>query len=134
MGHRRYKKDPYIYGFFKCMIQRARAYSLPCDFQFGEEGYQKFEKVMGPIPTTMVKPSVGRLDHSLGYTFDEVNNRWNFRWEEHSINVKDGLDKGRKTAVRHQIERGLHPFQNSEIQRRNVAKSNLKQGKLGKRR
>lgn len=43
-------------------------------------GYLDFCEEMGPKPAHMVKPSVGRIDHSRGYEPGNV------RWEEHAVN------------------------------------------------
>jgi hypothetical protein len=44
------------------------------------EGFKCFLNEIGPMPTNMFKPSIGRKDHSLGYITG------NIQWEEHAIN------------------------------------------------
>lgn len=44
------------------------------------EGFVNFLQAIGPIPKSMVKPSVGRKWHALGYELGNV------AWEEHAAN------------------------------------------------
>src|SRR5215471_10040489 len=83
------------YRFFSNMICRSRRRRIECDFTLGRPEFAKWIDIMGPIPKGIKKPSIGRHDHEKGYVFDTNNNRWNFRWQEHSENCREG---GRKTA------------------------------------
>ncbi len=60
------------------------------DFERTQKDFERFLTIMGPIPKGMVKPTVGRLDHSLGYVYDVRRCRWNFEWQSRSNNGREG--------------------------------------------
>jgi hypothetical protein len=62
---------------------------LGCDFERTYESFEQFIVCMGPIPETMNRPSVGRLDHSKGYVFDIEKNAWNFGWQSVADNSSE---------------------------------------------
>lgn len=70
--------------YFSNMHLRVAKYDRECDFPYTDDGFVMFCEYIGPIPEGMKVPSVGRIDHSRGYVFD------NFRWQELSDNVADG--------------------------------------------
>jgi hypothetical protein len=121
-----YSKHPY-YKYFKHMIERGRKFGS--DFTFGKEEFYRWLPIIGPIPEGMIRPTVGRYDHSKGYIFDQENNRWNFRWEELSENNRDGGKRGFKK----QFELGKNPFQDGTASISSVASPNhvSKTGKSG---
>jgi hypothetical protein len=90
-----YSGHPY-YGYFANMIKRGNR--LGRDFSLGEEDFNKWLGIIGLIPEDMSRPSVGRVDHSKGYVFDQEKGRWNFRWQELSDNHSEGGTRGAFTA------------------------------------
>ena len=74
---------------FRNMQWRVKIESLVCDFPYNPEGFIAFIDYIGPIPTTMIKPSVGRYNHKLGYIVD------NFRWQELSENLYEAAQRKR---------------------------------------
>jgi hypothetical protein len=72
---------PIHYDRFDSMIQRARTLGYECEFEYTDESFSTFIQVIGPVPTDMDKPTVGRYDHAKGYVFDKELDRWNFRWQ-----------------------------------------------------
>jgi hypothetical protein len=91
-------RDERTYRTFRSMIRRAKDYGLNCEFKLGKEGYDKFANIIGPIPSEMLKPTVGRYDHSLGYVFDNEARRWNFRWQEFNENAKESAPRAGKAG------------------------------------
>lgn len=69
----------------RLFYDRVRA-KCGSDFTLSDHDFGHFVLIMGPVPEGMVKPTVGRIDHALGYVWDHVNGRWNFRWQEASEN------------------------------------------------
>ena len=73
--------DQYALVAFKGCHNRVRDGKVCSIFwPRSRQGYLDFCKEMGPKPTQMNKPSVGRIDHSRGYEPGNV------RWEEHAVN------------------------------------------------
>jgi hypothetical protein len=70
------------------MVYRGR--DVGSDFEFGQEDFNKWLEAIGLIPEGIEKPTVGRFDHTKGYVWDIENNKWNFRWQEHSENSSGG--------------------------------------------
>jgi hypothetical protein len=81
------------------MISRAKKWGLPCKYVRGLESFNIFLKDIGPVPEGMVKPTVGRLDHSKGYVFDIENNRLNFEWQPKEDNIREGAIRNAKLGV-----------------------------------
>lgn len=86
---------------FRNTLRRVALYGFPCDFPDTAVGLQAFIDYLGPVPESMTKPSVGRIDHANGYV------RGNFMWQEFSENASEaalrtGLGRnvgnGRKAA------------------------------------
>jgi hypothetical protein len=50
-------------------------------------GFKNFIDYLGPVPENMIKPSLGRKDHSLGYI------RGNFEWQSLSDNGKEAANR-----------------------------------------
>lgn len=73
---------------FKNMHSRVKRNSLEVDFSLDGEGLVDFIRYIGDIPAGMVKPTVGRQDHSLGYV------RGNFAWQEHDENSGESNTRG----------------------------------------
>jgi len=73
-------------GAFKRMHDRVRdrlSYKgIKIQWDRTPEGFKKFFAHIGNIPSNLVKPSLGRKIHSLGYV------EGNIMWEEHSLNSK----------------------------------------------
>lgn len=78
--------------------QHARAFfnrfrsGLPVDFTCDADGFLKFITEIGPYPTNMVRPSVGRINHELGYVTG------NYHWEELSENSAEGTSRRKFTS------------------------------------
>jgi hypothetical protein len=83
-------KYPHHFKRFNSMISRARSTNIQCYFDPGTDIiFMDFVKAIGPVPKNMIRPTVGRYDHSQGYDYDFDNKRWNFRWQEFKDNCKD---------------------------------------------
>lgn len=100
-SHRSWK----IYGdvdrsrlqYFKGMHNRFMAGKCKeIDWHRNREGYEAFCKEIGPIPSWLMKPSVGRKDHSKGYVAG------NIQWEEYNFNssktAQNNYGKGKSNA------------------------------------
>ena len=98
-GFREYASHPY-YLYCKNMIRRSREGGVVCDFLLTSYCFSEWLKVIGIIPEGMIRPSIGRYDHSKGYEFDLENSRWNFRWQEYSVNAKEVSLRGNSTFQR----------------------------------
>jgi hypothetical protein len=73
--------DRYAVLHFGWMHDRIKYGKAPCtDFPPTREGYIEFCKELGPIPKRMRRPSVGRIDHYLGYV------RGNIHWQSYNKN------------------------------------------------
>ena len=79
------------------------------DFTLSNHDFGRFVLAMGPVPEDMVKPTVGRIDHTKGYVWDKENNRWNFRWQEASENQAGAtiiqLANGTHSSIRNKREK-----------------------------
>jgi hypothetical protein len=93
------EENPTHYNHFWHMVDRSKYNNTECEFTKDFDGLIKFIKAIGPVPS-MKRPTVGRYNHSKGYIFDHQMNRWNFRWEEHSDNVSEMLQR--------QLSNGTH--------------------------
>lgn len=73
--------DRYALQAFKGCHDRVRDGKCP-SIQWSRDrlGYLQFCAEIGPRPEGMLKPSVGRIDHSRGYEAGNV------QWEEHKFN------------------------------------------------
>ncbi|WP_321471067.1 hypothetical protein [uncultured Paludibaculum sp.] len=65
------------------MLQRARKWQLAIDYTDTPLGFWRFVADIGLVPDGIVKPSVGRKDHALGYIAG------NFEWQELSENDRE---------------------------------------------
>lgn len=76
-----YGLDRYALQHFKGCHDRVRDGKSPSIYWSRDrKGYIEFCKELGPIPSCLIVPSVGRKDHKLGYIPGNV------QWEEHSVN------------------------------------------------
>lgn len=73
--------DRRIVKCFRYMQNRCRKDNRKCDFSCTENGFQEFVLEMGPVPSFIKKPSVGRSNHDIGYV------KGNLKWEEYKFNV-----------------------------------------------
>ncbi len=85
----RWNPAPRYWYWFKRMQDRHTAHGIACAFGNNKSGYDRFIKIIGPIPRGMKSPTVGRYDHDLGYVYDWHYRRWNFRWQEKSENSSE---------------------------------------------
>ena len=74
--------DKYALKYFQWMQARSKKGWCSCSFSNDRQGYIDFCREMGPIPDSMIKPSVGRKDHTLGYQDG------NIAWQEFVENCK----------------------------------------------
>lgn len=72
---------------FRGMLRRAKKLGLKCDFEDNDRGHVNFIYYIGDIPEGMVRPSVGRFDHTKGYVVG------NFRWQEYDENKSEGSSR-----------------------------------------
>lgn len=73
--------DRYALQHFKGCHNRVRdGKVVSISWPRTKAGYLAFCSEIGPIPEEMVKPSVGRKNHNLGY------DQGNIQWEEHKFN------------------------------------------------
>lgn len=77
---------------FKKLHSRAKRLDLTVDPMFASStaGYGNFIAYVGPVPSNMRRPTVGRYDHSRGYVAG------NFRWQEHSENAAEAATRNKK--------------------------------------
>jgi hypothetical protein len=68
---------------FVNMFNRAQRDFIVCDYSYTFEDYERFVADIGPIPTGMIKPSIGRINHNLSYIVG------NFKWQEMSDNIAE---------------------------------------------
>lgn len=75
------KEDQVHLAAFKRMHDRVRDFKVPSiAWPRDIHGFIAFKKHIGPVPEEMEKPSVGRINHSLGYQPGNVI------WQEHKLN------------------------------------------------
>jgi hypothetical protein len=98
-------KHPWHYQRFISMVARVKQTGVGCDFKKTYEDFKLFIEVMGPIPSDMDTPSVGRIDHSKGYVFDTENNRWNFAWQSMSDNAAESIRRNLADVEKQQSRR-----------------------------
>lgn len=67
---------------FKKLLARSKRH-LECDFEHSMESFVDFIRYIGPVPQGMIKPTVGRKDHNLGYV------KGNFNWQESFLNSQE---------------------------------------------
>lgn len=79
------KKYPIHWSSFINMHKRSKLQNINVDeiFLRNRKGFENFIEYLGNVPSNMKRPSIGRIDHSLGYI------RGNFMWEELSDNSRD---------------------------------------------
>jgi hypothetical protein len=68
---------------FRNMHNRIDEQCLETSFKRDLEGFAKFVEYLGPVPTEMKVPSLGRIDHSKGYVIG------NFTWQELRDNIEE---------------------------------------------
>jgi hypothetical protein len=77
---------PEHFTHFSNLIYRSKRFS-ECDYNWSRESFLQFIEDIGDIPTNMLRPTVGRYDHSKGYI------KGNFRWQEHFDNTSEGAKR-----------------------------------------
>lgn len=83
-GRARYSEESSIYyTAFDGVMIRTKAEKLDSDYSRTPESFIEFYLEIGNIPDGMISPTVGRLDHSLGYL------RGNFEWQSFSDNSSE---------------------------------------------
>ena len=70
------KTFPAHYMSFKCMLRRG----TPTEYVRSPESFMKFILDIGLVPDQMIRPTIGRIDHSKGYYAG------NFEWQSHREN------------------------------------------------
>ena len=86
--YRKFYKDHWM--SFKGMHKRGVESNLSFCNNF--EGFIKFIYCIGDVPIGMAKPTIGRVDHSIGYI------KGNFTWQEFMDNVRES---GYRNANKH---------------------------------
>jgi len=84
---------PVHYARFRAFQKRSRSKGLSVSFSDDASGLLLFIEDIGPVPEGMVKPSVGRKDHSKGYESG------NFSWQSYSDNVRESNSRTRSGLV-----------------------------------
>ncbi len=81
--------NPIHYSSFHNIHKRSKRSGLEVDpdFQTTNEGFKAFIEYLGPIPEGMIKPTVGREDHSKGYI------RGNFQWQSRTDNSSEAAKR-----------------------------------------
>jgi hypothetical protein len=72
--------DKELAAFRRCHGRVAEGKVPSIEWARTPDGLRGFLSEIGPMPTSMKKPSVGRIKHSKGYV------RGNVQWEEHKEN------------------------------------------------
>ena len=70
---------PHHWQSFRCMHKRGTPNAFPKNIS----GFIDFIIYLGPVPSYMKKPSIGRIDHSKGYF------PGNFEWQESRENSRE---------------------------------------------
>lgn len=89
-------KYPNHWRSFIRLQWRCEQRNIKTDFPPSEDGFTAFVMYIGPFPKDMEQPSIGRIDHSKGYIYN------NFKWEELADNHREAAvrnklaEKGRK--------------------------------------
>lgn len=78
------KEFPFHWGSFQSMHNRS---GHDTDFPRTVEGFIDFILYLELVPEGMIKPSIGRKDHSIGYRAG------NFGWQSGSDNSKEMLER-----------------------------------------
>jgi hypothetical protein len=84
---------PIHWASFSAMHGRVRDFGLDCDFPRNVDGFIDFILYVGPVPGDMIRPTLGRSDHSIGYL------KGNFKWQESSDNTSESATRN-KTVVK----------------------------------
>jgi hypothetical protein len=87
---------PIHFRSFSGMHNRARKLDRTVAPEFSRtlEGFRQFVDYMGPVPSGMIRPSVGRKDHAQGYV------RGNFRWQSYVENSSEAANRVKNGALR----------------------------------
>jgi hypothetical protein len=93
---------------FKSMHSRSGPLGLKVDFSRSVEGFIEFLRYVGDIPEGMARPTLGRLDHSEGYT------RGNFEWQGYAENSSESAARNIKggNPKMHCVEQSRHLEEN----------------------
>jgi hypothetical protein len=106
------KQYPIHFSSFSRMHGRIWEFKLTTDFPRTYQGFKDFVEYLGDVPVGMIRPSVGRKDHSLGYV------RGNFGWQELSSNslesvIRNGFIKPIPNTPTHNKRKNLINFINT---------------------
>jgi len=77
-------KQAYPYHWASFCDMHKRKSEIDALFSRSFEGFVHFVFYLGPVPEDMIRPSIGRKDHLVGYK------KGNFCWQEFSDNAKEG--------------------------------------------
>jgi hypothetical protein len=106
------KKYPTHFISWRNMFKRSKESGLPHDPDFSRtvDGFFDFIKYLGPIPENMIKPTIGRKDHSVGYM------KGNFEWQESIENIRESCSrnefwkKGKQQTETHKKGKELEDY------------------------
>lgn len=65
----------------------TRTSDIDKSFSRSVEGFINFISYLGEVPENMLNPTIGRIDHSVGYYVG------NFKWQSKSDNSKESINR-----------------------------------------
>jgi len=111
---------PIHYDHFRNMQNRSGGVACNgggCGTEFTDDnqGFLEFVEYIGPVPSHLRRPTIGRKDHTKGYVRD------NFSWQEHSENCSDAGIRAAQSPEIQSIRREASKHHTDEHERNRIA-------------